>query len=360
MMSHSQREEACRSEFWRRELVLVDLEDHKCTCVRVTDRTNEPASVSYRCHCFVSAPAVESTSLNMLPRVYSDQTPGSAKHLLRQKMIKYSGRTFQETKRNQRSRKAFYKMRKFMKPGALAQMRDIRKVARAPCTTIGRKRIIGADNEVESDKGSPDSRDLLALSPLMTPESSVQEFGPACPQRKKLLAPRTPMTHLTTAAALDCEAGQAEVNSVLETIPLDILVRIMCYLHHDQLKPVFHVCKRFRQAVVMARQIHFNYKTPSRERQESLSLITPKPDQQWPFLSLVGQPAPPNAPRHSSKPPQARIPLVEMRRITATLFRGSASQIPPRPPRMAIRSLTSHRVLFNEEELCQAVAQNSL
>lgn len=96
----------------------------------------------------------------------------------------------------------------------------------------------------------------------------------------------------------------------------------MCHLHHDQLKAVFHVCRKFREAVslsfycwiflalsgyslsvvllfamlemvmtcsvlykaVDARQSHFNYTTPDRSRQEQLSRTTPCSSDRWPFL----------------------------------------------------------------------------
>ncbi|XP_059440017.1 F-box protein At4g35930-like [Corylus avellana] len=50
----------------------------------------------------------------------------------------------------------------------------------------------------------------------------------------------------------------------LESLPMVLLVKIVCHLPHDQLKPVFHVSKRIREAVQTAKQTHFNYTTPPR------------------------------------------------------------------------------------------------
>lgn len=71
----------------------------------------------------------------------------------------------------------------------------------------------------------------------------------------------------------------------------------------------------------------------------------------------------PKAPRHGPRPP-SRLEVSEMRQVAAVLFQESAF-----PPRCMVpsviskplcKSLASNRVLFYEDELCQAVAQNKL
>jgi len=52
--------------------------------------------------------------------------------------------------------------------------------------------------------------------------------------------------------------------SKLESLPMELIVKILCLLHHDQLRAVFHVSWRIRKAVMMARQFYFNYTTPDR------------------------------------------------------------------------------------------------
>ncbi|KAK2630672.1 hypothetical protein QOZ80_UnG0729360 [Eleusine coracana subsp. coracana] len=106
---------------------------------------------------------------------------------------------------------------KYLKPGALAQIRYSRSSSR----DIGKKRI-------------------LLNGPIL---------------------PKTPKTPVEAAFAGD---------SRLESLPLDLLIKIVCNLHHDQLKSVFHVSKRIRTAVQLARQLYFNYTTPDRSRQELL------------------------------------------------------------------------------------------
>lgn len=167
-------------------------------------------------------------------------------------------------------------------------------------------------------------------------------------------------------------AEEYECESRLESLPIDLLVKILCHLHHDQLRAVFHVCQRIRKAAVIARQFYFNYTTPDRSRQEMLRATTPVPTEHWPFLSKkegkgiwIPSPHTPKAPRHGPRPPN-RIKCTEMRQIAAVLFQESTFpsryMVPSVLPKPLCKSLVSNRsrVLFYEDELCQAVAQNKL
>ncbi|KAJ0254640.1 F-box protein [Hirschfeldia incana] len=48
----------------------------------------------------------------------------------------------------------------------------------------------------------------------------------------------------------------------LEDLPLDILVKIICGVEHEDLKQLFHVSKTIREATLIAKQTHFAYSTP--------------------------------------------------------------------------------------------------
>ncbi|KAK9267850.1 hypothetical protein L1049_010286 [Liquidambar formosana] len=54
--------------------------------------------------------------------------------------------------------------------------------------------------------------------------------------------------------------------SLLEALPQDILVRVLCGVDHDDLKQLFHVSKSIREATLIAKQWHFAYSTPSKTR----------------------------------------------------------------------------------------------
>ncbi|CAL9146731.1 unnamed protein product [Musa hybrid cultivar] len=242
---------------------------------------------------------------------------------------------------------------KYLKPGALAQIRYSRSSSKS-CTDIGKKRIV-----LQSEKAKIDllNRDevIQSDSPIVSPIRVTSHLAIDDAKQQKLpLTPKTPQS-------VDCDS-----QSRLESLPMDILVKILCHLHHDQLRAVFHVSQRIRTAVLLARQLHFNYTTPDRSRQEMLNTKTPVPTEHWPFVSKADgkRPTPhtPKAPRHGG--PRPRLHLLDMRQIAAVLFQESTLRpgriMPPGLPRPIFKPVASTRVLFYEDELCQAVAQNKL
>lgn len=248
---------------------------------------------------------------------------------------------------------------KYLKPGALAQLRDGRTTTRY-CTDIGKKRVV-----LDSEKAK--------LDLLHEDEVSVHNSTPASPitfhfqamldGHKKQKLPGTPKTP---------EGVDRNNQSRLESLPMDLVVQILCHLHHDQLRAVFHVSQRMRTAVLLARQQHFNYTTPDRSRQEILRTKTPLPTEHWPFVSkgdgmaIQGySPHAPKAPRHGSRPSRpSRLRMMDMKQIAAVLFQESAipskDMVSPGLPGLVCKPVSSNRVLFYEDELCQAVAQNKL
>ncbi|KAM7520060.1 hypothetical protein LguiB_019022 [Lonicera macranthoides] len=249
---------------------------------------------------------------------------------------------------------------KYLKPGALAQLRNSKASATKSCTDLGKKRVAVMDAEETVNQSNVINESPAILSPVRFGFGSV--VGSAVDVLKQNNLQKTPKT---PRAFEDCES-----ESRLESLPMDLLVKILCHLHHDQLRAVFHVSQRIRKAVVLARQYHFNFTTPDRSRQEMLSTMTPLPAEHWPFASrgdgkgiLISSPNTPKAPRHGPRPP-SRLKFTEMRQIAAVLFQESAFpsryMVPSAIPKPLFKSLASNRVLFYEEELCQAVAQNKL
>lgn len=243
-----------------------------------------------------------------------------------------------EAKTSKHKRRLRSSSNKFLKPGALAQIRYSKVSATKSCTDLGKKRVgvldgentDGGDAEVQS-KGIDESP--MFLSPVRF------GFGPAVgpfDMIKHNYLQRTPKT--PTAEDYDFE-------SRLESLPMDLLV-------------------------VIARQFYFNYTTPDRSRQEMLRTMTPLPTEHWPFASkgegkgvYLPSPKTPKAPKHGPRPP-SRIKFTEVPQIAAVLFREPAfssrcmgSSV---LPKSLYKSLASNRVLFYEDELCQAVAQNKL
>ncbi|KAE9607823.1 putative F-box domain-containing protein [Lupinus albus] len=257
---------------------------------------------------------------------------------------------------------------KYLKPGTISQLLYnqsptsvsassalVASGAAKACTDLGKKRVeVLNSRKSKGQCGSDVSHEdkVFDKTPLMlSPSNSVKPSG-------LLVSPKTPRVE-------HCYS-----DSRLESLPMDLMVKIICHLHHDQLKAVFHVSQRVRKAVVVARQFYFNYTTPDRSRLEMLSTMTPRPTERWPFLSKgdekalkIRSPHTPKAPRHGPRPP-SRLKVSELRQVAAVLFPESAFPtrclMPSVIPKPTCKSLASNRVLFYEDELCQAVAQNKL
>lgn len=238
------------------------------------------------------------------------------------------------------------------------------KAKLAPCAD--RKERVsgldGVDKIEESGVQVEGAKSVVDESPMFL--SPVRGFGPVIEPFDVVKPNYLQSTPKTPSAVEDCNS-----ESRLESLPMDLLVKIMCHLHHDQLKAVFHVSQRIRKAVVTARQFYFNYTTPDRSRQEMLRTMTPLPTEHWPFSKGDGKgnflrtPKTPKAPRHGPRPP-SRIKLSEGPQIAAVLFQEptfSARCIGPSALQKSLfKSFASNRVLFYEDELCHAVAQNKL
>ncbi|KAJ1388097.1 F-box-like domain superfamily [Sesbania bispinosa] len=93
---------------------------------------------------------------------------------------------------------------------------------------LGRKRVV-VSNNVEA---SP-----LDSSPVMTPLKRV------CSGRITI----------------------NEERSRLEALPLDILIRVLCGVDHEDLKQLLLVSKTIREATEIAKKLHFEYSTPKKK-----------------------------------------------------------------------------------------------
>ncbi|XP_057981984.1 F-box protein SKIP27-like [Malania oleifera] len=60
--------------------------------------------------------------------------------------------------------------------------------------------------------------------------------------------------------------AEPEEESLLESLPQDILIEILCGTNHDDLKHLFHVSKSVREAALIAKKLHFAYNTPTKIR----------------------------------------------------------------------------------------------
>ncbi|XP_061350530.1 F-box protein At1g61340-like [Gastrolobium bilobum] len=63
-------------------------------------------------------------------------------------------------------------------------------------------------------------------------------------------------------------SGRMTLNSEisrLETLPHDILIRLLCGVDHEDLKQLFHVSRTIREATQIAKEMHFEYSTPKKK-----------------------------------------------------------------------------------------------
>lgn len=250
---------------------------------------------------------------------------------------------------------------KYLRPGDLAHLRNT-KVCAAKChTDLWKKRVVVTNaNDANKEVLFPNDvndENTIYLSPVRSRFGDVTSPMDLGRQNDLPMTPKTP-------GAVE---GMSE--SRLESLPLDLLVNIVCHLQHDQLKAVFHVSQKIRKAVILARQLHFNYTTPDRKRQDVLGTMTPFSSDHCLSASKgdgkgtwVHSPRTPPAPKQGPKPP-SRFNFIE-EQIADVLSLESVflkrRLVPSVIPKPLCKSSGSNRVLFYEEELCQAVSQNKL
>ncbi|XAR53673.1 hypothetical protein NMG60_11022318 [Bertholletia excelsa] len=85
----------------------------------------------------------------------------------------------------------------------------------------------------------------IAISENMEVDSSVETFN-----LKRHCSGKTMFT--------------SHEKSLLEALPQDILIKVLCGVDHDDLKQLFHVSKTLREATIIAKQWHFEYSTPKK------------------------------------------------------------------------------------------------
>ncbi|ONK55725.1 uncharacterized protein A4U43_C10F360 [Asparagus officinalis] len=78
----------------------------------------------------------------------------------------------------------------------------------------------------------------------------------------------------------------------IASLPLDTLVQILCKLNHGDLKQALLVSRSFHNAVLFARQSHFDFSTPAPNKRMALSGISIDGITRSPLLKLNCKKAP--------------------------------------------------------------------
>ncbi|KAK9065327.1 hypothetical protein SSX86_016710 [Deinandra increscens subsp. villosa] len=104
--------------------------------------------------------------------------------------------------------------------------------------------------------------------------------------------------------------GLGSERSLIEALPQDILIKVICGVEHDDLKRLFHVSKPIREAVMIAKKLHFAYSTPKKVPAFRCSIN----------LSLDGDGVEaPNAPRQS-RVARSRLNGKKLASLSVALF----------------------------------------
>ncbi|XP_075664237.1 F-box protein At1g61340-like [Castanea sativa] len=131
-------------------------------------------------------------------------------------------------------------------------------------------------------------------------------------------APKTPSKKMCgERLGLDSE------RSLLEALPQDILIRVLCGVNHEDLKQLFHVSKTIREATLIAKQWHFAYSTPSKTRAFRTAFDLENPSE------LDDETEAPNAPKQL-RPRRSRLSEKKLADISVALFASPDEEHWPR------------------------------
>ncbi|CAN7012079.1 hypothetical protein Bca4012_030688 [Brassica carinata] len=125
---------------------------------------------------------------------------------------------------------------------------------------LGKKRIVAQRSNLKHRRGVEEGG--LGLELELVQYKKV--FG-----RKRILVSDTgdsiftsPVRKISSKKLCDKAPSASCQSPELEDLHLDILVRIICRVEHEDLKQLFHVSKTVREATLIANQSHFAYSTP--------------------------------------------------------------------------------------------------
>ncbi|KAL9234108.1 hypothetical protein vseg_009014 [Gypsophila vaccaria] len=84
-------------------------------------------------------------------------------------------------------------------------------------------------------------------------------------------------------------------SSLLEALPQELLIKVICGVDHDDLKHLFVVSKTVRDSALIAKKLHFAYSTPSKTKafRNSIDMLN--------TLECSDEIEPPNAPKQARK-----------------------------------------------------------
>ncbi|CAI9772860.1 unnamed protein product [Fraxinus pennsylvanica] len=126
---------------------------------------------------------------------------------------------------------------------------------------------------------------------------------------------------LTTPTKRQCyeDSFLCSDKSILEALPQDVLIRILCGVEHDDLKRLVFVSKSIRDATLITKQWHFAFSTP----RKSVGF------QNVEDLGEFNDVEAPNAPKQS-RVPRSRLSAKKLADISVAMFASGSKDNWPR------------------------------
>ncbi|KAH9611849.1 hypothetical protein KSS87_019528 [Heliosperma pusillum] len=109
--------------------------------------------------------------------------------------------------------------------------------------------------------------------------------------------------------------------SLLEALPQELLIKVICGVDHDDLKRLFFVSKTVRDAAIIAKKCHFAYSTPSKTKafRNSIDMLNDNN-----ALECSDDFEAPNAPKQGRKKNRKRLDSKKLDDISVALFADEA------------------------------------
>ncbi|KAI3680633.1 hypothetical protein L6452_35406 [Arctium lappa] len=124
---------------------------------------------------------------------------------------------------------------------------------------------------------------------------------------------------------LESNSDFCSQRSLLQALPQEILIKILCGVDHKDLKRLFHVSKPIREAALIAKEWHFEYTTPKKIPAFRCSLNL----DEFPSSDFE-ETEPPNAPKQS-RSYRSRVTRKNPSTVCVSLFASSAEKDRERP-----------------------------
>lgn len=215
--------------------------------------------------------------------------------------------------------------------------------------TIGRKRnaMSTMENMQQDESAIDDSRVKYGLP---DDRSQPRRILRQKPDEEEVCVTPVKPSHVFASDKNENSAGRD-----FSSLPFDVLVKVVCNLGHHELDPVSRVSKDLKQAVKVANETHFPFKTPDQRRRPNRSLFLNEcPEEIFPRSdSPSGWLATPMAPKRVEKHRNVLLNDKDLAELSRELFLdGDRSSSVDAEHTISLRSgIATNRVLFTDDEI---------